>query len=198
MLTNYIPDENKFKLAGPPKWWLEKLRDFDESLVVIPSRQGFFYRLAQRRKLQIPEHIVNESLWQFSDTQMMARYGLVPVTTIIATCTWSDWMFHELEQRAPHRLGGAQKVIKHLEEREDAEGIKRRKETDHYLTDISKDGWKLYQAKTGQRTFVDSTKRDSRVSARTGGPRSSSTPTPRASVRSNPSGNPQSGILIVG
>lgn len=157
-LRNFIPDQNRFKLAAPPQWWLQKLHDFDDSLVVVPSRQGCYYRLAQRRPLQLRENIVNDALFKESDTRMLASYSLVPVTTIIANPVWSEWMFKELEERAPWRQGGAEKVIKQIEERELDKELKARRATAEALTYRAKDGWKSYQARTGQRTFVDSTR----------------------------------------
>jgi len=157
-VNNYIPDQNKFKLAGPPEWWLKLLWDFDNSLVVVPSRQGFYYRLAQRRKLNLPTHMVNDLLFQHSDTQMLASYSLVPVTTIVATASWSPLMLQDLAERAPWRQGGAEKVIKKLEDEEYDKHIKTLKANDRLLTDRAKAGWKYYQAKTGQKTFVDKTK----------------------------------------
>lgn len=157
-MTNYIPDQNKFKLAGPPQWWLQLLWDFDPSLVVIPSRQGFYYRLAQRRKLNLSEKMVQDALFQYSDTQMLASYGLVPVTTILATANWNPLMFQELEERAPWRLGGAQKVIQQMEDREWDDQKKLIKRNDQRMTDYAKFGWRLYQSKTGQKTFIDKTK----------------------------------------
>lgn len=199
-MRNYIVDQNKFKLSGPPKWWLDKLWEFDNSLVIVPSRQGFYYRLAQKRKLNLPENVVNEALWQYSDTQMLAQYGLIPVTTIIATATWSDWMFHELAKRAPHRMGGAKRVIKELEDGEAALEAKRRAETDQHLGDVSKDGWKYYQRLTGQRTFVDSTKTKGTTiplgPRRKGSPTSSPTPARSPKARQS-SDRPQSGSGLI-
>lgn len=157
-LRNFIPDHNRFKLAAPPQWWLQKLHDFDDSLVVVPSRQGCYYRLAQRRPLQLRENIVNDALFKESDTRMLASYSLVPVTTIIANPVWSEWMFKELEERAPWRQGGAEKVIKRIEEHELDKELKARRATSENLAYRAKDGWKSYQARTGQRTFVDSTR----------------------------------------
>lgn len=157
-LRNFIPDHNRFKLAAPPQWWLQKLYDFDDSLAVVPSRQGCYYRLAQRRPLQLRENIVNDALFKESDTRMLASHSLVPVTTIIANPVWSEWMFKELEERAPWRNGGADKVIKLIEGRELENELKARRATDQHLTDRAKAGWKFYQSKTGQRTFVDSTR----------------------------------------
>ena len=149
-LPNYIKDENPFNLAGPPQWWLLKLWEFDNSLAVVPSRQGFYYRLAQRRKLQLPEHMVNGALWHDSDTRMLARYSLIPVTTIIATANWGNpYMFVELANRAPWRLGGATKVNQMLDEQDQKVELDKRAKTDEHLTYLSKDAWKLYRKKIG-------------------------------------------------
>lgn len=149
-MQNYIVDENRFKLAGPPKWWLTKLWDFDPSLVVVPSRQDCVYRLAQRRKLNLPEHITNDALFNFSDTKMLASYELIPVTTIIATANWSNpYMFVELGNRAPHRLGGHEKVNKMLEDQDCEEDLKVAAANDKLTTHYSKEAWKLYRKKIG-------------------------------------------------
>jgi|SRR6266853_235608 len=147
-MNNYIVDHNKFKLAGPPVWWLRKLADFDPSLVVVPSRQDCVYRLAQKRRLNLPEHITNDVLFKESDTQMLASYSLVPVTTILATANWSNpYMFVELENRAPHRLGGAEKVIAQIEGRELQEEMRKNVETDDMLERVAKSGWKYFNEK---------------------------------------------------
>ena len=153
MFTNYIPDLNMFKLAGPPKWFLHRLWDFDNSLVVVPSRQGFYYRLAQRRKLNLSAKIVNDSLFNESDTKMLASYSLVPVTTIIATANWDNpLMFEELRKRAPWRMGGADKVNKDLDAQDAAVEIDKRAKTDEHLSYLGKDAWNLYKKKIGLRT----------------------------------------------
>ena len=153
MQQNYLPDENRFKLAGPPVWWLTKLWDFDNSLVVVPSRQGFYYRLAQRRKLNLTNAVINEALFQESDTKMLARYSLVPVTTILATANWSNpYLFEELRRRAPWRLGGADAVNKLLDDEDKKVELDMRAVTDEHLTYLSKDAWKYYNKKIGLRS----------------------------------------------
>ena len=152
-MRNYIPDQNLFSLAGPPDWFLRQLWDFDDSLVIIPSRQGFYYRLAQRRKIQLPDHVVREAMWQYSDTQMMASYGLVPVTTILATANWSNpYIFVELHNRSVHRMGGHEKVNADLDAQERKDAIDAQVQTDEHLTSLSKDAWGLYRKKIGLRT----------------------------------------------
>lgn len=153
--SNYIPDVNSFKLAGPPDHFLRKLWDFDASLVVVPSRQGFMYRLSQRRNPQLSTKIVNEALWKDSDTQMLASYNLVPVTTILATANWSNpFLFEELRRRAPWRLGGAQAVTQKLEDQERADELKSREATNEHLTSLGKDAWNLYKKKIGLQSHM--------------------------------------------
>lgn len=149
-MQNYYPDTNRFKLAGPPKWFLHQLWSFDNSLVIVPSRQGFYYRLAQRRKLQLPEHMVNAALWNESDTRMLASYSLVPVTTILATANWSNpFIFVELANRAPWRMGGATKVNAMLDAQDREQELATRTRIDEHLTYLSKDAWKLYRKRVG-------------------------------------------------
>ena len=149
-MLNFIRDENPFNLAGPPAWFLQRLREFDDSLVIVPSRQGFMYRLAQRRPIKPTEHKVQQAMWHYTDTRMLARYGLVPVTTILATANWSNpYLFVALANRAPWRLGGANKVVASLEQQEQAARDAIQAKTDEHLTGLGKDGWQLYRNKIG-------------------------------------------------
>lgn len=153
-MQNYIPDENRFSLAGPPSWWLRGLYEFDNSLVVLPSRQGYFYRLAQRRRPNLSTKLVNDLLFQESDTKMLASYNLVPVTTILATATWSPYLFEILRVRAPWRLGGHVKVNAQLEAQDAQAELATQAQTDERLTDLSKDAWGLYNKKIGLRSHM--------------------------------------------
>ena|SRR3990167_5577300 len=160
MVPNFIIGPNPFHLAGPPKWWLRQLWDFDKSLVVIPSKQGFYYRLAQRRKLNLSEKVVNEAIFKESDTKLLASYSLVPVTTILATANWSNpYLFVELANRAPWRQGGADKVMARIESQEAAERQAKDQYTDEHLTALSRDGWRSYRKKQGlgRTIFTNST-----------------------------------------
>lgn len=162
-MTNYIPDTNSFSLAGPPAWFLSKLWDFDPSLVIVPSRQGFYYRLAQRRKLQLSDKVVNEALFAESDTKMLASYSLVPVTTILATANWTNpYIFVELANRAPWRQGGAAKVIQRLEDADWKAELDRRAATNEHLEHLGKDGYNYYKMKLGLRSHLWSPKTPTR------------------------------------
>ena len=153
--TNYLQDTNPFQLAGPPTYWLRQLWTYDPSLVVIPSRQGFYYRLAQRRRLNLPMRITNDTLWKESDTRMLARHGLIPVTTIVATANWSNpliWV--ELSNRAPWRMGGAAKVNALLEKQEHQDRQARDQQVSDQLDYVARDAWNFYQMKTGVRSHM--------------------------------------------
>jgi len=150
-MNNYIVERNPFKLAGPPKWWLSKLFEFDPSLVVMPSGQGFYYRLCQRRRPSLTQKLVNDLLFNESDTKMLASKGLIPVTTILSTANWDNpLMWKDLAERAPWRNGGADKINKKLEDDEFASDMKKRKATEQNIVDRAKDGWKQYKGMTGQ------------------------------------------------
>lgn len=154
-LSNFMADKNRFQLAGPPQWFLCKLWDFDPSLVIVPSRQGFYYRLAQRRRPQLAVNIVNDVLKEQADTQMLSSYNLVPVTTIIATVNWNNpLLFVELANRAPWRLGGAAKVNKMIEDQEKAERQAKQQHQDEHLSYLGRDAWNLYKMKQGLRSHM--------------------------------------------
>jgi hypothetical protein len=163
-MNNYIPDVNSYKLAGPPSWWLRALWTFDDSLVVVPSRQGFYYRLAQRRKLNLTNDIINDALFNESDTKMLASYSLVPVTTIMATANWSNpTMFEQLRQRSVHRMGGAEKVDAMLKAQERKEQLDITVEQNALQNSLSKDAWNLYLKKIGLRSHMWSPKTSSKT-----------------------------------
>jgi hypothetical protein len=142
-------------LAGPPQWWLQRLWHFDASLVVVPSRQTCVYRLAQRRKLLLPEQLVNDALFKESDTRMLASYSLIPVTTILATANWSDpQLFEELARRAPWRQGGAERVNELLNAQDQQDELDKRMRTDEHLSYLGRDAWRLYGKKIGVRSAM--------------------------------------------
>lgn len=150
-MNNYIVDFNPYGLAGPPQHWLARLWDFDPNLVVLPSRQECVYRLAQRARSKLSEDIARDVMREQADTRMLMSYGLVPVTTILATANWSNeatWL--DLKQRAPWMNGGADKVIKLVEDNEFDAHLKKIKEQDEKLTNVSKEGYKAFKYKAGK------------------------------------------------
>lgn len=154
-LANYIVGTNPFNLAGPPRWFQQQLWDYDPSLVIMPSKMGFFYRLAQRRKLQLSEQMINDVLKEQADTQMLANHSLVPITTILATVRWDNpLIFADLTLKAPWRMGGAEKYEKLLLDRETKEFIQKRQARDDFIESLAKDAWKLYGKQIGVRSHM--------------------------------------------
>jgi hypothetical protein len=155
-LPNYIVDANPFKLAGPPDYWLQALWDFDQSLVVMPSKMGFYYRIGQRRPPSHTLKMVEEMRKEDADAIMMAKHRLVPVTTLLSTANWSQFPMHMemLRQRAPWRMGGADEVNRRLEQQEREDEIAKQARIDQNLTDTAKDAWGLYLKKIGVRSHM--------------------------------------------
>lgn len=154
MMNNYIKGENPLGLAGPPKWWLLKLKDFDDSLVVMPSKMGHYYRLCQRRPPDPNVNIAN-SLSTDSDTKMLAQNGLVPVTTILSNARWDNpLMWEDLRQRAPHRVGGAEAFEQKLLAQERQKELDIAIKNDAIQTDVARDAWNYYLLKAGRKTAM--------------------------------------------
>lgn len=162
-MKNWIEDINRFGLSRPPIWWLNRLFDFDAELVLIPSRQQALYRLARRKKYSrgigalavIDPH---------ADTAMMVQYGLIPVTTMIRYAdSWDiDSLLQKLRDRDQWAISGGpssgksleergEKVAQHIEahEAKQARTLKQEIRTD--MDYRSRDAWRSYQARTGQR-----------------------------------------------
>jgi len=154
VLSNFVQDRNPFNLSAPPAWWLQRLYDYDNQLVVIPSRQDAVYRLA-RKTWDRPGIQLMADIHREKDTAMLAHYGLVPVTTIIGAGIWGENIFHALRARDIWAHGGAEKFVK---AEEDAEAEAKRKQQAEIRDDLwmrSGDAWRSYQARTGQRSKVD-------------------------------------------
>lgn len=154
-MTNWLADQNRFSLAGPPAWFQKALWEFDPSLVIVPSRQGFFYRLAQRRPIQLSTAIVNDVLKEQADTAMLMSYNLIPVTTILATVRWDNpEIFEELRRRAPWRMGGAEKYTALVEAQEQKEELSKAAAQNDMLDYTAKDAWRFYNKRIGTRSHL--------------------------------------------
>ncbi len=150
-MTNYIRDSNRWHLATPPPWWQQQLFDYDPLLVLIPSRQGAFYHLGRRSRTQLsPELLLHAA----PDTKMLASYGLVPVTKVIrAGLSWdSDTILQQLRMRDIYRAGGADAMADRLDALDKQEYQHKRDLIRADMDHRSRDGWRSYQARTGQRT----------------------------------------------
>lgn len=158
-MDNYLIGPNPFYLAGPPASWLQKLWEFDNSLVVVPSVQGFHYRICQRRPLDPKAKLVNDVARE-GDSLIMAQYGLVPVTTLLATAKWDNpLMWNDLAERAPWRQGGAKAYEAKLDAIEKAKKLDIALKQADMTNILARDAYKMYQIKKGTRIgLIGSTK----------------------------------------
>lgn len=149
-MKNWIEDENPFNLERPPEWWLKRLWDFDATLVLVPSRQKAVYRLAQRIPPNPAIAAVNEALWMHSDIRMLAGYGLIPVAPLFTPVNWDHpRIFQELAERCPAMLGGFEKTMKRIEDREEDERKAVQRQQDEHLEALGDDGWNFIRKKAG-------------------------------------------------
>lgn len=150
----WIEDRNPFGLAKPPDWFLQRLLDHDNMLVILPSRQQPLYRLA--RRVQFTRGIGTLAVLDpQADTAMMHTHKVVPVTTMVrygATNAWdAEAVIQKLKDRDIWEHGGAEKVTGLMEAVEAADDERKRREIRGNLRQRAKDGWRSLQARTGSR-----------------------------------------------
>ncbi len=151
-LGNYIADNER--MEAPPPYFLQRLFDFDNMLVLIPSRHvPFAYVVARRRQFSkgLSDKAIQGSIQQ-PDTLMCLHYGVVPVCLMFKTGpSWSpDGLLRDLAARDLWAHGGADKVADMLEEQEAAEKEKIRQATRDDIWNRSGAAWESYKARTGQ------------------------------------------------
>ncbi len=149
--VNFIPDNVRMEV--PPPYVLQRLFDFDNMLVLVPSRNVPFAYVIARRK-QFSKGLSDKALEgtiQQPDTKMCLAYGLVPVCLMYKTGpSWDiDEVIRSLAARDMWAHGGPDKVADMLEAQEEAEKARIRKETRDDIYNRSLDGWRSYQARTG-------------------------------------------------
>lgn len=168
-MTNWIADENRFLLPQPPEWFLTLMADMDPWLVIIPSRLQKHYILARRRQLTMRVPLLtarhNDLLRRTrgSDGDMLADRQLLYVDKIVAKPgasirgTWSLGILDDLKDRDILKSGGGDKYADRLDAEDDAARQKRRDLRADEMDHRTNDGWRSYQARTGQRTRLTET-----------------------------------------
>lgn len=154
-LGNYIPDSPK--MAEPPAFWLQRLYDFDNQLVVMPSRQRPYAYVLARRARRSAATLGDMVGVLEGDTAMCVSYGCVPVSLILRTGEgWEiDGILADLKSRDIWEHGGGDKAAD-LMDQADAKARARIKadiRDDMWMR--SGDAWRSYQARTGQRTKLN-------------------------------------------
>ena len=152
--VNYFPTISHMEI--PPSYWLQRLYDFDNQLVVFPSKkQPFAYVLARRRQRSagFTDKALIDTIDQ-PDTKFCLQHGMVPVTVIFRTgIGWSiDNILQELRKRDIWAAGGAQKFADALDEGDRTREKYVRAGIRDDLWNRSGDAWRSYQARTGQRS----------------------------------------------
>ena len=155
--VNYIPDNPK--MAEPPEFVLQRLYDFDNMLVLMPSRLvPYAYVLGRRRQLSagLSDKAVEDTIDQ-ADTRMCLAYGVVPVSLIYKTGpNWTiDRVIESLRRRDLWAAGGAEKAADMLDEQDAAREKRIKQENRDNMWNRSGDAWRSYQARTGQRTKLN-------------------------------------------
>lgn len=155
-MRNWNPDGRT--VDAPPRYFLQRLYDFDAELVLMPSREQPGAYVLGRRKQWGPgltEASVG-SVYTKADTKMAILNGTVPVCMVFkpVSGSWSpDGLIAKLAARDIWAHGGADKVADLLEAQEDAAKEAIRKQTRDDIYERSGDGWRSYQARTGQSTI---------------------------------------------
>lgn len=105
-LPNWYPDENRFSLPAPGEWWLKLLAEYDDQLVVLPSRVDLVYRLTRRVRHEARMGLRAMIVHEHPDTVMMINYGVVPVAAMTRWSIQSDKIIRDLMARDTWRVFG--------------------------------------------------------------------------------------------
>lgn len=158
--NNWIADRNPFNLPKPPQWWLQRLHDQDEALVVFPSRARVnTYVLARRRQYSKTAHDRFRAAHANvarprtgGDSDVVAEHALVYVAHIVGGVgNWSDTIFQQLRECDTWAQGGADAVVDRIEARERVVEARKQHTLLDNLDHMARDAWRSFKARTGQR-----------------------------------------------
>lgn len=152
----FIPDNPRMEI--PPAWFLQRLHDYDADLVLLPSRaRPYAYVVARRARLSrgLTSKAMSDTITQ-PDTKMCFQYGLVPVCLMFKHGpTWNvDPVIRRLAARDTWTQGGGEALAARLEQEEADAKQKQSDAQRDRMRAISRDAYKSYKQRTGQRTIV--------------------------------------------
>jgi hypothetical protein len=150
----YIPDN--VKMPVPPAHFLAPIHDYDDKLVILPSRQQpYTYVIARRRQLTAGLKFMKVDEDTPVDTKMCIENDCIPVCRMFQHGTsWDPQpILAKFRARDMWAHGGPEKVNELLLAQEAAEKAKTRAATRDDLYNRSGDGWRTYQRRTGQRVL---------------------------------------------
>jgi hypothetical protein len=157
---NWLGSANPFNLPKPPAWWLTRLHDQDEGLVVFPSALRVnTYVLARRREFSRDLHELfkrkgaNVARPRISpDSDTLAAHNLVYVAHIVGGIgNWSETIFRQLKEGDTWAQGGASKVIEKIEGAELRADQRKHANLLDKIDHMARDAYRSYKARTGQR-----------------------------------------------
>lgn len=155
-MRNWIADNRNSE--QPPRYFLQRLYDFDAELVLMPSReQPGAYVLGRRKQWgKGISAAAIDAVYSKPDTKMAVLNNTVPVCMVFkpVSGSWNpDPLLRTLAARDIWAHGGADKVADMLEAQEDAEKKAIAAATRDDIWNRSGDAWRSYQARTGQSTL---------------------------------------------
>lgn len=153
--VNYF-EEGMPHMSTPPEYWLQRLHDYDDKLVVFPSRHvPFAYVLARKR-----EHGTADADKALAcvitqpDTKKCLERHWAPVTIIVrhSQASWSiDNIIASLQKRDIWRHGGGDAYADKLDAIDAAEERQKRADLRDDFMQRADLAWDLYKRRTGQR-----------------------------------------------
>ncbi len=150
----YIPDN--VKMPVPPAHFLAPIHDYDHMLVLMPSRQQpHTYVIARRRQLTAGLKYLTVDEKTPADTRMCIENDAIPICRMFQHgVSWNpEPILAKLRARDMWAHGGPEKVAELLEGQEAAEKLQQQAAIKSELYERSGDGWRTYQARTGQRVL---------------------------------------------
>lgn len=187
---------NPFALPVPPAGFLRELAAFDPDLVLYPSQQEFFYRLARRAHRTGG---LMSALSSGTDAAVCVQHRLVPVTSIRGDAHFGPAILQWLRDRDTWAFGGAKKVNAILEAQDKHQARTRQRDRDSENDARARSMWRTYARRTGQSVALNDVHRGrgqqrSKHDVRNRTPRPHSAPAPLTPA---PSGWTASGSGLV-
>lgn len=150
--VNYLNDNVRMEV--PPAYVLQRLYDFDNQLVLMPSRLvPFAYVLARRRRLSagLSDKALESTITQ-PDTKLCMQHGLIPVVLVYKTGpVWDiDSVIRSLKARDTWAFKSPDAVADLLDEQDAAAEAKTRQQIRDDLRTRSGEAYRAYKARTGQ------------------------------------------------
>lgn len=152
---NYLDVDSK--MPAPPEFWLQRLYDFDNELVVFPSIQTPFAYVLARHARRTGGMNMNDPAFAnaLPDTKFCIERHLLPVSLITrhSTGSWSiDNILADLRNRDIWAAGGADAFADRVDKQDDDAEKKIRADIRDDMMTRSGHAWRSYQLRTGAAT----------------------------------------------